>query len=133
MTGTGWGPLRGDLEADVRRVTDRVLNLSQARLAAPAEAHPSRASAVRVVAQQLAEAAQGIAAREDPGEPGWRELPVLSDLAVGDQLAVVGRDLLAELAGCEPDASVWARGARRTAFDVVSAATEALATTRRLL
>ena len=136
VTGTPsreWGSLREDLDADVRRVTDRARNLSQARLAAPVGSHPSRAHAVRVVAQQLAEAAQGIAAREDPTEPGWRDLPVLSDLAVGDQLAVVGRDLIAELAGCEPAAAMWARGARRTAFDVVSAATEALATTRRLL
>lgn len=133
MTGQGWGSLREDLEADVRRVADRARNSSQARLAAPAEAHPSRASAVRVVAQQLAETAQGIAAREDVTEPGWRELPVLSDLAVGDQLAVVGTDLLAELAGCEPDAVVWVRAARRTARDVVTDAAQALAATRRLL
>jgi len=86
-----------------------------------------------VVAQQLAEAAQGIAAREDRTEPAWRELPVLSDLAVGNQLAVVGTDLRAELTGCDPEATVWARGARRTAFHVVRDVSEALATTRRLL
>jgi len=136
VTGTpsrGWGSLRDDLEADVRRATDRARNLSQARLAAPVGSQPSRAHAIRGVAQQLAEAAQGIAAREDPTEPGWRELPVLSDLAVGDQLAVVGSDLLAELARCDPEATVWACRARRTAFDVVSDVSEALATTRRLL
>ena len=114
-------------------MTDRLRGLSQARLAAPAGPHPSRAHAVRGAAQQLAEAAQGIAAREDSDEPGWRELPVLSDLTVGDQIAVVGKDLLAELAGCDPDAAVWARGARRTAREVAGAAAENLATTRRLL
>lgn len=136
MTGTPapeWGSLRDDLGADVRRVTERARNLSQACLAAPVGQHASRAHAMRVVAQQLAEAAEGVAAREEPAEPGWRELPVLSDLAAGDQLAVVGRDLQAELAGCDPGAAVWARGARRTAFDVVSDVTVALATTRRLL
>lgn len=133
MQETGRGLLAAELEADVRRVADRLRSLSQARLAAPVPPHASRADAARAVARRLAEAAQGIVERDSPVEPSWRELPVLSDFAVGDQVAVTGHDLLAELDGCEPGWEIWARGGRRTAFEVVTAAASALARTRRLL
>jgi hypothetical protein len=136
----GWGSLPDDVAADVRRLADRLRGLSQARLAAPVPPHASRADAARAASQRLAEAAQGLAARDDPAEPGWRVLPSLGDFAVGDQVAVTGHDLLAELATCDPDAQVWAppatgelTGTRRPALDVVAAAAETLAATRRLL
>jgi hypothetical protein len=133
VTDAGWGSRPDELAADVRRVSDRLRSLSEGRLAAPAPPHGSCAEAARKVAQQLVEAAQGLAQRDFRAEPGWRVLPVLPDLAVGDQVAVAGRDLLAELAGCGPQVVVWGRGARRTAVDVVTAAAAALAATRRLL
>jgi len=76
---------------DLERVADRLRTLSQARLAAAVPGAESRAAAARVVAQRLADAAARLA--EEPA----RTLPTLSDLAVGDQLAVCGHDLVAAM------------------------------------
>jgi hypothetical protein len=133
VAGDGWGPLRDEIAADVRRVADRLRSLSQSRLAAPAPPYASRADAARAAAQALADAAQGLAERACGPEPSWRPLPLLSDFAVGDQVAVTGRDLLDELSGCDPAAQVWTRSGRRTAREVVTDAAGALAATRRLL
>jgi hypothetical protein len=125
--------LRDELAADVRRVSERLRGLSQSRLAAPAPPYHSRADAARAAAQALADAAQGLADREAEAEPPWRTLPRLADFAVSDQVAVTGRDLLDELAGCPATASAWARGGRRAAHAVVADAAGTLAATRRLL
>jgi hypothetical protein len=128
--------VREDLAVDVRRVADRVRGLSQAKLAAPAGPFASRADGAIEVAQALAEAGQGLADRESADEPAWRRVPRLSDFAVGDQVAVVGHDLLAALDSVAPDEEVWAPerpAARRTALSVVTAAADRLATLRRHL
>ena len=129
----GWAPLRDALAADVRRVSERLRTLSQARLQAPAPPFTSRSDAAREAARVLAVAAQGVEAGGEPAEPTWRVLPQLADFAVGDQVAVTGNDLLAALGGTPPDRPVWAPGGRRPARDVVAAASETLAATRRLL
>ena len=133
---TGWpAGLRDELDADVRRVSDRLRSLSQAKLAAPVGGFSSRADGARKVAQVLAEAAQGVEERGAAAEPAWRRVPQLSDFAVGDQVAVVGHDLLAALDSVAPGDDVWSRGqpSRRTALSVVTAAAAELATLRRLL
>ena len=86
--------VREALEADLRRVVDRLRTLSPAQLAGAVGAHPSRAAGGRAVAALLAVAAQGIEERSSGVEPRWRPLPELSDFAVGDQVAVTGKDLL---------------------------------------
>ena len=128
-----WAPLRDELAADVRRVSDRLRNLSQARLHAPVPPFASRAAASREAARVLAVAAQGIEARTDENEPSWRQPPELADFAVGDQVAVTGQDLLAALDGLDPADTVWAPAARRPARHVVAEAAATLAATRRLL
>jgi hypothetical protein len=128
-----WAPLRDDLAADVRRVSDRLRNLSQARLQAPVPPFSSRAAASREAARLLAVAAQGIEARAEPLEPSWRQPPELAGFAVGDQVAVTGQDLLAALEGVDPAEAVWAPASRRSAREVVTDAAAALAATRRLL
>lgn len=133
MAEDDWEALREDLRADACRVPDRLRGLSQARLAAPVPPQTSRADAARAAAQTLSDAAQGLAERSTGREPGWRPLPRLSDFAVGDQVAVTAADLLAEVSGCDPRDAVWARGALRTAGDVVADAVATLAATRRLL
>jgi hypothetical protein len=75
-------------EADLRRTVDRLRGMGLARLAAGFEPEPTRADAARVVAQRLADLAAEVA-----GEP-VRGVPRLGDHAVGDQVAVCGRDLL---------------------------------------
>jgi hypothetical protein len=114
-------------------VADRLRGLSQARLSGPAPPHASRADAGRAAAQALADAAQVLAERASGTVPARRPLPRLGDFAVGDQVAVTGRDLLDELPGCPPEAVVPADGGARPARDVVAAAAAALAATRRLL
>jgi hypothetical protein len=131
--GAGWADLRAALEADLRRVGDRMSGLSAAQLAAPVPPHGSRASAARHTAGVLAVAAQGVEERAGEGEPVWRPLPVLADFAVADQVAVMGHDLALAMGDVAPETPVWAPGGRRTALEVLSDAAEALAATRRLL
>jgi hypothetical protein len=74
--------------AQLGRTVDRLRSLAIARLSAPFEPEPTRADAARSLAQRLADAAATL-----EGEPR-RTLPRLADGAVGDQVAVCGRDLL---------------------------------------
>ncbi len=75
-------------EADLGRTVDRLRSMGLARLAASFEPEPTRADAGRDLAQRLADLAADLV-----GEP-HRALPRLGDQAVGDQVAVTGRDLL---------------------------------------
>ncbi len=74
--------------AQLGRTVDRLRSLAIARLTASFEPEPTRADAARGLAQRLADAAATL-----EGEPR-RALPRLADSAVGDQVAVCGRDLL---------------------------------------
>jgi hypothetical protein len=75
-------------EADLRRTVDRLRGLGLPRLAAAFEPEPTRADAARGVVQRLADLAAGL------GDDDVRVVPRLADHAVGDQVAVCGRDLL---------------------------------------
>ena len=122
--------VRDELAADVRRVSERLRTLSATRLAAPpgpspdgGPDHASRAAAGRAAAQLLADAAADLeAAGSSSGvvAPERRILPVLPDLAVGDQVAVTGHDLLAALAvvGLPFAAEQGVRDAGRALADV---------------
>jgi hypothetical protein len=129
----GWGSLRDELAADVRRVADRLAGMSAAQLAArPSPAEPgmppyrTRAEAGRAAAQVMADAAL---AMEHVGH--WverRSLPELADLATADQVAVTGHDLLAAIDVVTPATEVWldvsdgvpARGAVERAVRVLT-------------
>lgn len=78
------------------RTVDRLRSLSLARLGAPFEPEATRADAARWTAQRLADVAA-----ELEGGP-VRTLPRLADAAVGDQVAVCGRDVLAAAPGDSP-------------------------------
>ena len=130
----GWpGAVRAEIEADVRRVAERLRTLSEAQLAAEAPPYPSRAAGGRAVAQTLADAAQALEERDSGAEPRWRDVPALSDFAVGDQVALTGQDLLTAIGSVGPEETVWTRGTRRTAGEVVADAAAQLAALRRLL
>jgi hypothetical protein len=127
-----WGPLRDELEADVRRVADRLRNLSLTRLAGPVappepggRPYGSRAQAARDVAQALADTARALEAPGAGGPAPRREVPVLADHAAGDQVAVTGRDLLAAMLLVRPGTEVQVgeagRGPAREAVERVSA------------
>ena len=74
--------------ADLERTVDRLRSLALHRLSADFTPEATRADAARDLVQRLADAAADLV-----GEPR-RDVPRLADAAVGDQLAVVGRDLL---------------------------------------
>ena len=117
-----WAGLREELAADVRRVSDRLRSLSATRLASPPGPSAGRGAAVRSPGPQAGRAAAAELARAAARPRGWRrarpdlgrppdprrvpDLPVLADLAVGDQVAVTGHDLLAALDAVGPDALV---------------------------
>jgi len=76
------------LAREVERLADRLRTLSDVRLARPLPPYATRADAARAVVQLLADHAAGL-----EGRPS-REVPRLTDLAVGDQVAVTGTDLV---------------------------------------
>lgn len=76
------------LATQLGRVAERLRTLSLARLQAPVPGWPSRAVAARAVAQRCADVTAAIEGR------AARPLPVLSDLAVGDQVSVCAGDLV---------------------------------------
>jgi hypothetical protein len=78
-----------------------------------------RAAAAHRVANLLACYAQGIEQRSDGSMPMWRELPWLFDDAVADQLAVVGRDLVAALTEVSPGELVWNISGRQPVTETV--------------
>jgi hypothetical protein len=124
---------RAQLAADVGRVADRLRSLSEARLAAPVPGHSSRAAAGRQLAQALADAGQGVEERASAAEPRWRDVPALSDFAVGEQVAVTGADLLRTLAEVAPDDPVWTRDGLQPAASAAAGAVRLLAEVRRVL
>ena len=90
---------------EIRAVAERLRRLSPARLRMPLPPYPSREQAGRILAQRLADAAAGLAARNSDQPPQWREVPEIELFAVGEQVAVTGNDLVLELTG------ISARGA----------------------
>jgi hypothetical protein len=78
-----------DVEVELARVVDMLRSMPIPKLGRPmVDEGPTRAQAARDLAQWLADAAAG--------QAGWshREVPDVGDPAVGDQIAVTGRDLL---------------------------------------
>ena len=140
MAGGGWGELREQLQTEVRRVADRLRNLSSGRLAAPpgppagsvtpgATEWSSRAAAAHAVAQHLATAAAALEAAATGSRPRDRELPVLRDHACGDQLAITGHDLLAAMDLVDPGTEIDGMTAR----DLVANVSAQLTDVRRRL
>jgi hypothetical protein len=84
------------LGREVERLADRLRTLSDVRLARALPPYASRADAARAVVQLLADGAAGL-----EGRP-VREVPRLPDLAVGDQVAVTGTDLVVAAAASWP-------------------------------
>jgi hypothetical protein len=88
--------LAQDLDRVVTTLRTTPAGRLKARLAGP---FTSRADAGRALARALAIAAQGIEDADQPAMPHWRTPPVLADLAVGDQVRVLGHDFLTALPG----------------------------------
>lgn len=80
-----------DLAAQLGRLVDRLRSSSDVRLGGRLPSGGTRADAAHGLAQELADATAGLV-----GDP-VRAVPRLGDLAVGDQVAVTGADLLSAL------------------------------------
>lgn len=104
-----------DLGRSVERLADRLRTLADTRLARPLDGGATAADRAHALAQALADAEQGIAGRAAKRPPAWRAVPRLGDLAVGDQVAVTGADLVAACGGLEADEAVWTRAGRAPA------------------
>ena len=77
-----------DAAVELGRVVDRLRIMPLTRLAAPWGDYPSRAVGARALAQRLADRAADVS-----GSP-HRSVPDVGDAAVGDQVAVTGREVL---------------------------------------
>jgi hypothetical protein len=73
---------------ELDRVVDRLRTMPLARLSRPWGEYPSLAVGARALAQEFADRAAGLG--------GWPRhvIPDVGDAAVGDQVAVTGRDLV---------------------------------------
>jgi hypothetical protein len=118
----GAAPGSEDLGRAVERLADRLRTLTDARLARPVVGGASAGDRAHVLAQSLSDAEQGIAERAAERPPAWRTMPRLGDLAVGDQVAVTGADLVASCEGLDPAESVWTRAGRSAASAVLARA-----------
>jgi hypothetical protein len=88
------------LRIEVRRVADRLRSMSEERLTRPFPPHASRAAAGLALAQLLADSSAAL-----EGAPP-RRVPDLGPLAVGDQVAVTGTDVVTAAAGVPDDPQV---------------------------
>jgi hypothetical protein len=112
---------------------DRLRSLSQARLLAAAPPYDSLAAGARALAERLAATAAGIAERGSAEPPHRRPLPRLSEFAVGDQVAVTGKDLLAACGGVADTDLVWCDGRRRRTAEAIAEALVSVTELRRRL
>jgi hypothetical protein len=99
-----------------------------ARLSGPI---PTRAAAGRLLARTLAVAAQGIEDADLRMPPSWRTVPVLADLAVGDQVAVLAHDLITALSA--PPDRVWTPHGLVALSELVRDVAATVAEVKRLL
>jgi hypothetical protein len=114
-----------ELVADLDRVVTKLRTTPTNRLAAPLPGpFPSRVEAGRALARTLAIAAQGIEEADHPLMPVWRTLPLIADVAVGDQVRVLGHDLVTSLAaGADV---VWTPAGRADIHDLLRDVTDAV-------
>jgi hypothetical protein len=99
-----------EARVELGRVVDRLRSMPLSRLAAPWGDYPSRAAGGRALAQRLADRAADVS-----GAP-HRPVPDVGDAAVGDQVAVTGRDVLSLVLSQDDLSAVTAdlRDVRRT-------------------
>lgn len=120
------------LPDEIGRVVAKLRTTQGAWLGAPLSGpFPSRAAAGRALALTFAEAAQGIEDAALPAMPVWRPLPVLADLAVGDQVKVVAHDFLVALVAAPT--LVWTPTGRIPVSELLSDVTASVGEVARFL
>jgi hypothetical protein len=112
------------LTAEVARVVEAYRRMPHSKFDQRLEPHGDRARAGYWLGTQLTLLAQGMESWDRPQAPPWRELPVLGVFALGDQIAVVGNDLLAAFQALDDPRGtlVWTPGDGRVPAEKAMAA-----------
>jgi hypothetical protein len=130
-------PSAADVLADeLTRLADGYRRLPHSKFALRLEPYGDRAQAGYWLAAQVTTVAQGIERWDSPRPPAWRELPTLGVFALGDQIAVVGNDLLAAYRALKDprETLIWTRGHGRVpAEKAMAAVLESTTALRRAL
>ena len=105
---------------DLSRLVDRLRSLPEPRLTRLDDRLGGRsiATASHEFAQWCGEAAAGAASGEVAAAPEVPTVPRLAELATGDQVQVLGQELIAVLTTMDPAAPVWLGGTRLPASQV---------------
>ena len=112
------------LTAEVARVVEAYRRMPHSKFDQRLEPYDDRARAGYWLATQLTLLAQGMESWDSAQAPQWRELPVLGVFALGDQIAVVGHDLLAAFQALDDPRKtlVWTPGDGRVPAETALAA-----------
>jgi hypothetical protein len=138
LPGSAQVGLHDELDAALSRMVSALRTMPPGKLAARLSGPtPTRADAGRLLARTLALAAQAIEEADAATMPSWREVPMLPDLAVGDQVNVMLHDLRTALSGdslggAGPD-EVWTPQGRVPLTEVLRDVETTTEEVRRLL
>lgn len=112
------------LAAELTRLADGYRRLPHSKFALRLEPYGDRAQAGHWLAAQVTTVAQGIERWDSTQPPRWRDLPTLGVFALGDQIAVVGNDLLAAYRALKDprETLIWTPGEGRVPAEKAMAA-----------
>ena len=112
------------LADELGRLAEGYRRLPQSKFGLRLEPYGDRAQAGHWLAAQVSTGAQGIERWDSPQPPAWRDLPTLGVFALGDQIAVVGNDLMAAYRALkEPrETLIWTPGDGRVPAEKAMAA-----------
>ena len=112
------------LAEELTRLADGYRRLPHSKFAQRLEPYGDRAQAGHWLAAQVTMVAQGMERWDSPQPPRWRDLPRLGVFALGDQIAVVGHDLVAAYRALEDprDTLIWTPGDGRVPAEKAMAA-----------
>jgi hypothetical protein len=112
------------LAEELTRLADGYRRLPHSKFTLRLEPYGDRAQAGHWLAAQVTMVAQGMERWDSPQPPRWRDLPTLGVFALGDQIAVVGNDLVAAYRALEDprETLIWTPGDGRVPAEKAMAA-----------
>ena len=124
------------LAEELTRLAEGYRRLPHSKFALRLEPYGDRAQAGHWLAAQVTMVAQGIERWDSPQPPVWHDLPTLGVFALGDQIAVVGNDLVAAYRALKDphETFIWTPGDGRVpAEKAMAAVLESTTALRRAL
>lgn len=112
------------LTAELTRLAEGYRRLPHSKFALRLEPYGDRAQAGHWLAAQVTMVAQGTEHWDSPEPPVWHDLPTLGVFALGDQIAVVGHDLVAAYRALKDprETFIWTPGNGRVPAEKAMAA-----------